>query len=172
MDELNTYTLKNGMTLTDPNDIKIFEMLLSFTPHCNVNYLWNDIGLGNLFGACFQHIERFCVDNQKWYIYNDGVWEIDKGDIKSQGNMQKLLQLLHLYCKEVENESNKDIIKQYSTYINKSSSDTILRRALNAAKNSMIINLTDFDSNPYLLNCKNGVYDMQKQQFRFAVPED
>ena len=172
MNDMNTYTLKNGMTLTDSNDIKIFEMLLSFTPHCNVNFLWNDIGLGNLFGACFQPIERFCVDNQKWYIYNDGVWEIDKGDIKSQGNMQKLLQLLHLYCKEVETESNKDIIKQYSAYINKSSSDTILRRALNAAKNSMIINLTDFDSNPYLLNCKNGVYDMQKQQFRFAVPED
>ena len=79
------------MTLTDENDIKIFEMLLSFRPHCNVNFLWNDIGRGNLFGACFQHIERFCVDNQKWYIYNNGVWEIDKGDIKSQGNMQKLL---------------------------------------------------------------------------------
>lgn len=172
MNTQETYTLKNGMTLTDANDIKIFETLLSFTPHCNVNFLWNDIGLGNLFGACFQHIERFCVDNQKWYIYNDGVWEIDKGDIKSQGNMQKLLQLLHLYCKEVETDSNKDVLKQYSTYINKSSSDTILRRALNAAKNSMIINLTDFDSNPYLLNCKNGVYDMKKQSFRFASPED
>ena len=166
------YTLKNGMTLTEENDIKIFEMLLSYQPHCNVNFLWNDIGLGNLFGVCFQHMERFCVDNQKWYIYNNGVWEIDKGDIRSQGNMQKLLQLLHLYCKEVETDDNKDVLKQYSTYINKSSSDTILRRALNAAKNSMIINLTDFDSNPYLLNCKNGVYDLKKHSFRFATPED
>ncbi len=166
------YTLKNGMTLTDENDVKIFEMLLSFKPHCNINFLWNDIGLGNLFGECFRHIERFCVDNQKWYIYNNGVWEIDKGDIKSQGNMQKLLQLLHLYCKEVETDDSKDILKQYSTYINKSSSDSILRRALNAAKNSMIINLTDFDSDPYLLNCKNGVYDLKKQSFRFAKPDD
>ena len=171
MDE-HFYTLKNGMSLTDENDIKIFETILSLTPHCNINFLWNDIGLGNLFGACFQHIERFCVDNQKWYIYNNGIWEIDKGDIKSQGNMQKLLQLLHLYCKEVETENNADIIKQYRTYINKSSSDSILRRALNAAKNSMIINITDFDSNPYLLNCKNGVYDLQKQTFRSATPED
>lgn len=166
------YTLKNGMTLTDENDVKIFEMLLSLTPHCNVNFLWNDIGLGNLFGECFQHIERFCVDNQKWYIYNNGIWEIDKGDVKSQGNMQKLLQLLHLYCKEVETEDNKEIIDKYDVYINKSSSDTILRRALNAAKTSMIINLTDFDSDPYLLNCKNGVYDMKRQSFRFSSPED
>ena len=161
MDTQETYTLKNGMTLTDPNDIKIFEMLLEFTPHCNVNFLWNDIGLGNLFGACFQHIERFCVDNQKWYIYNNGVWEIDKGDIKSQGNMQKLLQLLHLYCKEIENDTNKDVLKQYSAYINKSSSDTILRRCLNASKNSLMINITDFDNNPYLLNCTNGLYDLR-----------
>lgn len=166
------YTLKNGMALVDENDIELFEMLLSLKPHCNVNFLWNDIGLGNLFGACFQHMERFCVDNQKWYVYNKGVWEIDKGDIKSQGNMQKLLQLLHLYCKEIETAENKDEMKKYSSYINKSSSDSILRRALNAAKNSMTINLTDFDADPYLLNCKNGVYDLRKQSFRFATPED
>ena len=166
------HTLKNGMTLTDENDIKIFEMLISLTPHCNINFLWNDIGLGNLFGVCFKHIERFCVDNLKWYIYNNGVWEIDKGDVISQGNMQRLLQLLHLYCKEVETTENKDVIEKYGAYVNKSSSDSILRRALNAARGSMTIQITDFDNNPHLLNCKNGVYDMQKQCFRLATPED
>ncbi len=167
-----TYTLKNGMTLTDELDIEVFMHLLELQPHFNINFLHNDIGLGNLFAECFKHCQRFCVDNQKWYIYNNGIWEVDKGDIKSQGNMQKLLQLLHLYCKEVENDDNKESIKEYSKYINKSSSDTILRRVLNASKNSLIINVTDFDSNPYLLNCTNGVYDLKQQSFRFAVPED
>lgn len=169
---VEVYTLKNGMTLTDEVDVGIFLHLLEIQPHCNVNFLHNDIGLGNLFADCFKSVERFCIDNQKWYIYNNGIWEIDKGDIKSQGNMQKLLQLLHLYCKEIENENNADSIKEYRKYINKSSSDTVLRRALNASKNSLIINITDFDSNPYLLNCTNGVYDLRKQSFRFATPED
>lgn len=165
-----TYTLKNGMVLTNEEDVKIFELLLEQTPHCNVNYLWNDIGLGNLFAECFYGTHRFCVDNQKWYIYNRGIWKVDKGDIQAQGNMQRLLQLLHLYCSEVT--ADEEMIKNYKTYISKSSSDTILRRALNASKNSLVINLTDFDSDPYLLNCRNGVYDMKTQKFRFATPED
>ena len=166
------YELKNLMVLINQEDIQIFKKLLSMKPHCSVDFLWNDIGLGNLFAECFSGTHRFCVDNQKWYIYDRGLWTIDKGDIQAQGNMQRLLQLLHLYCSEVADEEDPEIIKNYKTYISKSSSDTILRRALNASKNNLVINMTDFDSDPYLLNCRNGVYDMREHKFRFAKPED
>ena len=164
------YMLKSGMVISNEEDSRILRLLLELTPHQNVSFLWNDIGLGNLFAECFQDTHRFCVDNLKWYIYNRGVWTVDKGDIQAQANMQRLLYLLHFYCSEVD--ADEDTIKAYKAYISKSSSDTILRRALNASKNNLVINLTDFDSNPYLLNCKNGVYDMKKHTFRFARPED
>ena len=172
--DVQPYELKNGMTLINEEDILIFKKLLTQRPHCNVDYLWNDIGLGNLFAECFSGTHRFCVDNQKWYIYSRGIWTVDKGDIQAQGNMQRLLQLLHLYCGEVDLRPNEDpkVLDQYKAYISKSSSDTILRRALNASKNNLVINMTDFDSDPYLLNCRNGVYDMREQKFRFATPED
>lgn len=170
--DVQPYVLKNGYALTNDEDIIIFKKLLAQHPHCNVDYLWNDIGLGNLFAECFSGTHRFCVDNQKWYIYNRGIWTVDKGDIQAQGNMQRLLQLLHLYCGEVEKTEDPEIIKNYKSYISKSSSDTILRRALNASKNSLVINLTDFNSDPYLLNCRNGVYDMREHKFRFGKPED
>ena len=170
--DVQPYELKNGYALTNDEDIRILKTLLSQKPHRSVDYLWNDIGLGNLFAECFSGTHRFCVDNQKWYIYNRGIWEVDKGEIQAQGNMQRLLQLLHLYCGEIEKEEDPEIIKSYKAYISKSSSDTILRRALNASKNNLVINLTDFDSNPYMLNCRNGVYDMKEQKFRFAKPED
>ena len=175
MNQVNYYTLKNGMTLTNENDIALFNKILSLKPHNSVNFLWNDIGLGNLFAECFREEERFCVDNQKWYIYSNGVWKIDKGDILSQGNMQRLLQLLHLYVKEVStgyNDEEDAVLKKYDQYINKSSSDSILRRALNASKNSLVIDITDFDKDPYLLNCKNGVFDLRTLKFRQAVAED
>ena len=170
--DIEPYELRNGMTLINEEDIQIFKKLLFLRPHRHLDYLWNDIGLGNLFAECFSGTHRFCVDNQKWYIYNRGIWKVDKGDIQAQGNMQRLLQLLHIYCSEVADEEDPDIIKNYKTYISKSSSDTILRRALNASKNSLVINMTDFDSDPYLLNCTNGVYDLREQKFRFAKPED
>ena len=170
--DVEPYELKNGMILINDEDIRIFKKLLFLKPHHHLDYLWNDIGLGNLFAECFSGTHRFCVDNQKWYIYNRGIWKVDKGDIQAQGNMQRLLQLMHLYCSEVEKDEDPDTIKNYKTYISKSSSDTILRRALNASKNSLVINLTDFDADPYMLNCTNGVYDMKEQKFRFARPED
>lgn len=168
------YTLKNGMTMTDEKDVKLFTKLLNLVPHKSINFLWNDIGLGNLFAECFHEIERFCVDNQKWYVYDNGIWKIDKGDILSQGNMQRLLQLLHLYVKEMvsDNEEENNILKKYDQYINKSSSDTILRRALNASKNALLIDINEFDKDPYLLNCKNGVFDMRTLKFRQAVSTD
>lgn len=168
----DSYTLRNGLTITGEKDVRLFTKILSLEPHKSISFLWNDIGLGNLFAECFKDCERFCVDNQKWYTYSDGVWKIDKGDILSQGNMQRLLQLLHLYVKEKTDSENADILKKYDQYINKSSSDSILRRALNAAKNSMIIEITDFDKDPYLLNCKNGVFDLKTLKFRQAVAED
>ena len=74
------YTLKNGMTITSEVDVALFSKLLELKPHYNINYPYNDIGMGNLFAECFQDTTRFCIDNQKWYIYDDGVWSIDKGD--------------------------------------------------------------------------------------------
>lgn len=170
----NLYTLKNGMTFTNVDDSRIFKRLLSLKPHKSIDFLWNDIGLGNLFAECYKETERFCVDNQKWYIYKDGIWKIDKGDILSQGNMQRLLQLLHLYTKEVSSdyEDENKILKKYDQYINKSSSDSILRRALNASKNLLLIEISEFDKDPYLINCKNGVFDLRNLTFRQAKPTD
>lgn len=174
MDELTSYTLKNGMVLVDENDVKIFKQLIELTPHKSIHFLWNDIGLGNLFGVCFRDTVRFCVDNMKWYVFNKGVWRVDRGEVIAQGNMQRLLQLLHLYTKEMSgsNSNEDEILEKYDAYINKCSSDTILRRALNASKNSMRIELTDFDKDPYLLNCRNGVIDLRTLAFRPAIPDD
>ena len=167
------YVTKNGVSFENPEDDALIKKLIQLRPHCSaLDFRWNDIGLGNLFAACFEGTHRFCVDNQKWYIYNRGIWTVDKGDIQAQGNMQRLLQMLNVYCGEVEKDEDPEIIKNYKKYIDKSSSDTILRRALNASKNSLVINLTDFDADPYLLNCHNGVYDMREQKFRFSKPED
>lgn len=170
----NYYTLKNGMTISSEDDSRLFRLLLELQPHKSITYLWNDIGLGNLFAECFKDVERFCVDNQKWYVYSDGIWKVDKGEILSQGNMQRLLQLLHLYTKELTgaDPDEDSVLKKYDQYINKSSSDSILRRALNASKNQLIIEMCDFDKDPYLLNCKNGVYDLKTLTFRQAKASD
>ena len=173
--EYEYYTLKNGQVITSEEHVKLMYKLLELKPHFNFDYQWNDVGLGNLFAECYSDRLRFCIDNGKWYYYNNGVWLKDKANMETQSLMQILLQMLGLYIKEVTNEDNEDelaIMKNYKAYVNKSSSTPIIKRAIEAAGNSLRINLTDFDSNPYLLNCTNGVYDMQSLSFRQARPDD
>lgn len=167
----NILELKCGVNLGDENHISLFQKLISLTPHKHPLFIHNDIGLGNLFAECFKDTLRFCIDNQQWYCYEDGLWKLDKGEIKTQRNMQVLLQLLHLYCSEVTTDDNADEIKKYRQYINKCSSDVVLRRGINASKNMMIIELTDFDKDPYILNCTNGVYDLRTGKITPSKPE-
>lgn len=172
MNDYTPYQLKNGMSFVNESDGKLYEHIASLTPHHNINFRWNDIGLGNLYATVFSDRSRFCVDNQKWYLYENGLWSIDKGDIKSQGLMQTLIYMLGYYIDDIRDSIEDDVYKKYKTYVEKSSADHVVRRALNSAKTNLIINITDFDSNPYLLHCTNGVYDLQKQSFRLATPED
>lgn len=168
----DSYSLRNGFIMEGEEDVELLQKLLALQPHYNINYRWNDIGLSDLFSECFSKQERFCLDNLKWYVYENGQWKLDKGDVKSHANMQKLLCMLPLYCDEIETDSNKEILDKYRTYINKCSSDTNIKKALNSARKALSIEITDFDANPYLLKCKNGVYDMEKLSFRQAQPGD
>ena len=164
------YNLRDGRVLSGEDAI-LLEKILALKPHSDFKFPQNDIGLGNLFAECFKDTVRFCLDNQKWYVYDGTVWVLDNGDIKTQCCMQRLLQLLPLYCKEVETEENRDYMKKYLQYINKSSSDIVIKRGINTSKNMLTISLTDFDSDPYILNCTNGVHDLRTGKISPHSPE-
>ena len=172
MNEFIPYRLKNGMSFDREDENRVFEHLLSLRPHKHIDFPWNDIGLGNLFADCFSDCVRFCVDNQKWYIYNEGIWTVDKGDVKIHGLMQKLLLLLGYYITEIKDDLDEETYKTYKAYIHKCSSDNNIKRAISATRTNLPIEITQFDADPYLLNCTNGVYDLRRQTFRFARPED
>lgn len=172
---MNYYTLKNGQTIINEEHVKLMNKLLELKPHFNFDFQWNDIGLGNLFAECFGDKLRYCVNDSKWYIYENGLWKKDIGNVKTKGLIQTLLQMLNLYIKEVTDEDDEeevDLMKKYKTYINKASSTPNQNRAIESAENSLVINITNFDSNPYLLNCINGVYNMKTLEFRESKPED
>ena len=154
------YELKSGEYLAG-EDARIFEKIMSLNPLYAFKYDTTDIGLGNLFAECFNDKIRYCLDDKKWYFYTGAVWEKDIGEIETQCYMQRLLQLLPLYCREVKNDDNKDTVTRYLAYVKKSSSDLVIKRGINTSKNMMKIRITDFDKDPYLLNCSNGIYDLR-----------
>lgn len=167
--EQDLYPLKNGFCLEGQEMVSLFEKLISLTPHKNIRYRQTDIGMGNLFADCFRDTVRYCIDNQQWYVYDGTVWRLDKGDIDTQRKMQVLLELLHIYCGEIDDEPER--MENYSKYIDKCSSDVIIRRCINISKNMLTIEITDFDNDPYLLNCANGVYDLRKGEITENSPE-
>ena len=171
-DNTSIYTLKTGqLLLGDDADIMLNLQLLK--PIFNAyQYPKNDIGIANLYSDIFKKNTRFCDDNGNWYCYNDGYWEHDRHEVKIQEKMQRLLQIMLMYCDEIQKTSDtEDAIKDYRNFVNKCSSDHVIRRCINSSKNMLTINLTDFDKDPFLLNCTNGVYNLKTGELTPHSPD-
>jgi len=109
---MDSYTLKNGQTITNEEHVKLMYKLLELKPHINFDFQWNDIGLGNLFAECFGDRLRYCVNDGKWYVYEEGIWKKDIGKVKTKGLIQVLLQMLNLYIREVTDDEDDEIFKK------------------------------------------------------------
>lgn len=161
------YLSKHNTQLTDPELVKIYRKICEIAPPGYINYVADEIGISEIFTDTHIDMLRYCEKHKKWYIYENGRWVVDTSEMRVHNKVQVLLRLLELYC----DESQKDL-SEYKKTVRKCMSDPIIRRILHNSRFKMMVDATDFDSDPYLLNCTNGVYNMRDKSFRFATPDD
>lgn len=166
------YEFNNGMSLSEDKDIDLYLRIVELNPHMNILYPYDDIGFGNLYSDCFSETTRFCISTGQWYIYETSRWFIDKGNVKAQLKLQNLLTLLRLYIDDIKDKIDPDIYKNYKAYINKCSSNNKQESILKSARPNLAIEITDFDTNPYLLNTPYGTYDLSTLSWREPRPAD
>lgn len=135
-------------------------------------YSQDDIGFGALYADCFKDTTRFNVDDGMWYVYRDGVWKPDKGNIQAEGKVSDLIRILRLYLDENQNSIDSGLFKRYQTFLKRRGAQNSIKQTLNAAKVELGVETCAFDCNPYLLNCSNGIFDLKSQSFRKAKPMD
>ena len=68
-----------------------------------------------------------------------------------------------LYCGEIADEEKR---KQYMAFVAKMGDRRFRDRMMKDAADCMRIEAEKFDTHPYLVNCKNGTYDLETMTFR------
>lgn len=155
------YEMANGQVIDDENLSEIMETLMSLQPHKSMTYTWDDIGTATLMSDVYKDSIRYCPQNGNWYIW-DGCWRKQGENGAVSDRLQTMLNLLNLYCKEIEAKDDKDeFIGDYQKYVKSIRKFTSMRNIMEVLKTMVRLPLKDMNTNPYLLNTPIHAYDLK-----------
>lgn len=137
-----------------------FDKLSNLNPIDVAKYPWTDIGAGMLFADFYQEQLRYVPERKSWFYYEDGIWAQDIGGLKAMKFCMTLANLLHMYALRIEDEHKRKI---YMDYSKKWQSHNYRVNILKDAQVYHPISISEFDSDPYIFNCKNGTLDARKR---------
>jgi putative DNA primase/helicase len=129
--------------------------------------------LGNAERFINQHGDkvRYCPDQKAWFVYRDGRWVLDNG-AEVNGMAHDTIRSIP---KEADQEGfstqEKEAIRQHAL---KSASRGRILAMLELAKWSSQITVrpSQFDADPWLINCTNGTLDLRAKELRSHQPGD
>lgn len=163
--------LKNGRCLIDDVQSTIFTKIRNAHPHFSNDYSWSELSMTELFVDCYKENARYCPEAKSWYTYNGSIWIKDTQALLVMDKLQEFVKLLNIYASDLDDSEQIDLIK-YKTFTTKLLDRRVRERMLKDASNLTSISLSDFDKNPYLINCENGTYDLDNDSFHFHTYED
>lgn len=162
------FQLSNGRYITSPEISRKMTYIKSVHPELpyqedSTGYTWDEAGMADLFSECYQNDTRYCAEAKTWYTYDEGKWQKDVGSLLVAAKIKEFVRLMALYCGEIQDEEKR---KAYMSFVSKMGDRRFRDRMMKDAADSMRIEATEFDRFPYLINCKNGTYDLEKMEFR------
>lgn len=140
-----------------------------FRPEQNPRYAWSDIGNGNLFADFYQSVACYVPERKLWYVYSGKVWEPDMGNLRAMELCKKLADELAIYALSLPESPQRD---EYRKFVERWQIRRYRETVLKDAASVYPAKLSDFDSRPYLFNCKNGTLDLRTRTFHEHNPDD
>lgn len=168
--EESLFQLHNGKRILEERLSEKMQIIVDAQPEITLQkdglaYTWDESGLSELFAECYNEEHRYCPERKSWYSYDGCRWVRDIGATLVSRHIIEFSRLLILYCGEIANE---EVRAKYFAFVNKIGNrrlrDNLLRDA--AVNELLVVNAEEFDKNPYLLNCLNGTFDLEKRLFR------
>lgn len=147
----------------------IITFLKQAHPEYNRRYTWTDIGASRLFADCFQDRVLYVPERKCWYKYEGGVWSEDTGSLFTMERCKDLADDLIRYALTIEDQQKK---QDYLKYCNKWQSRSVRETILKDAQSVHYIHMHEFDTDPYVFNCKNGTLHLDTMTFTVHSPED
>lgn len=161
------FTLRDGRTILDPvySDklFKIKQIAPDKKSTDSSGYEWNDFGMSELFAEIYSEEARWVTERKEWYVWDGHVWRPDTGSMLINEKVKDFVRLMILYCGEILDDDRR---KAYTAFVSKMGDRRMRSRIIGDAASVMTTPLGTFDANPYLINCRNGTYDLRTMTFR------
>ena len=104
-----------------------------------------------------------CADiMQACHSYTE-KWQKDVGSLLVSNKIKEFVRIMALYCGEIPDEDKR---KQYMAFVGKMGDRRFRDRLMKDAADNLKIAAAEFDTHPFLINCKNGTYDLESLTFR------
>lgn len=125
-------------------------------------YSWTDIGAGKIFADFYEDSLRYVPERKSWYYYEKGIWIADTGSLKAMKLCMKLANFMHTLALEIDDEHKR---KAYIKFSSRWQARGYRVSVLKDAEVHHPLNVSDFDKDPYLLNCTNGTLNLRTMEF-------
>ena len=162
------YPVYDKVVLNNSFQVKLFQKIVSLKPERK--FKWVDTDLIDFFKECFESQLYFGIEVGEWYFYDGSRWVRDVKSVYIRQCVKYFHKLTVMYCDyKLFNETDKkniEMFTKYKAYINKLSLLKARDALIKDVQDEMPISVSQFDRNPYLINCENGTYDLEKCVFR------
>lgn len=167
--ELQTefFQLRDGRCIESPVVSEKMYYIKSARPEVSykqndTGYTWDESGMADLFSECYNQDTRFCPEYKTWFTYDSGKWVRDVGSILLSRKIKEFARIMSLYCGEITDDETR---KAYMEFIARLGDRRFRDRIAKDAEECLVFPASKFDSNPYLINCQNGTYNLQDGTF-------
>jgi len=113
--------------------------------------------------------DQFCFieEMKRWYRWDGVRWDEELDEAK-----MKMLEVMRTRGKYVASIEDEEFRKAFKNWCKSSESNYRLEASLDIASSMLVKRFSDFNTDPYLLACRNGVVDLKTGKFREAIAED
>jgi putative DNA primase/helicase len=130
-------------------------------------YTLDDIGMGYLFADTYKNISRYVGEMKSWYCYDGKAWRQDIEGLKVAQQAKALAD--NIIKSAYGSEIGRD---KYIKFAGRVASNSGRKIMLDEAKSVYPVNISDFDKQGHLFNCKNCTLDLRTFTPHPHTPED
>ena len=163
----NLFQLSNGKYIMSEEISEKMFLISQIKPESmqddSSGFSWDESGMAELFARCYEKDTRYCPEKKSWYTYDKGAWRKDVDSLLVSNKIREFVRLMTLYCREIKDEDKRT---SYFKFVNKMGDRRFRDRLMKDARDNLSVSASQFDSNPYLINCLNGTYDLKQMNFR------
>jgi putative DNA primase/helicase len=131
-------------------------------------YYRTDYGNGQRFVDQHGELVRYVGKWRKWLVWDGARWKVDDGGLVTRLAHQTALKIFDEVKHAADTEEQKEIVQ----WAFKSQSKDRINAMIASAAPYMVVDHTELDKDPWLLNCENGTLDLRTGELRDPRPED